>query len=661
MSKQIRSLSISLLAVALLLTACNFSLAQDITPPPGYQPPVFEELELITGAAPVTAPDPANGAAIYEEKCQACHGPTGLGDGPDSTALPNAVARIGAADVVSQSSPLAWYSITLQGNIERFMPPFSGSLTSSDVWDVLAYVYTFSADAETIAAGETLFTETCAACHGPDGSGSGAPGAANLLDAERMVLLSINDLVQKIATGSGNEGHVFSTELDAAQIEAVSLYVRSLLFPLEGQAADTEPASEPEPEVTDAPDSEPTAEATAEPAGEETGDPTEEPGETEPDGDTGTDTTEEQPVAAVDDDLGTVTGTVNNGSGGDVPAGLEVRLEVYEAFELVDTVSTTLEQDASFRFEDIEILPDRIYLTVVEKDGLFFPSNFHVGSDTAGNAIELPVTIYDTTTDTSDLAVSRLHIFFTASGENTIQVIHQVSISNRGNQMVAPDEGIEAVLEFTLPEGATNLVFQAGSLGNPYLQTPSGFADPSPVLPGENTYEGLFAYNLPLDGDLEWRLPADLPTDVAVIFVQGEDARVSSDTLIPSGSEVLDQDVFQVLVADNIPAGQEIELTISQPLFGSGDLSSSWVTIVLGVVGLGLAVFGVWRFFAPTRLDDDEMEEDLAEDDPDALIAAIIALDEAHEEGQIDTEEYQRRRAVLKAELGRLVNPGSDS
>ena len=106
------------LAAVLVLSACSLSLAGDVTPPPGYQTPVYENQTVLTGAGPAAQPNPANGQAIYEEKCLPCHGETGLGDGPQSTSLPNQVARIGAANVADLASPLEWYSTIMQGNSE---------------------------------------------------------------------------------------------------------------------------------------------------------------------------------------------------------------------------------------------------------------------------------------------------------------------------------------------------------------------------------------------------------------------------------------------------------------------------------------------------------------------------------------------------------------
>ncbi|MBN2045004.1 MAG: c-type cytochrome [Anaerolineales bacterium] len=628
--KRFLLLSNGLLAL-IALSACSLSLAQDVPPPPGYQPPVYEEPEILTGAAPQVLPNPENGSLIYAQKCEACHGITGLGDGPDSTALPNEVARIGAANIANLASPLEWYSITLQGNIDNFMPPFEGSLSPADVWDVLSYIYTFSASPGAISQGEEVFANTCAACHGADGSGSDVPGAANFQDAERMVLLSVNDIVQKAATGNGNQDHVFSTQLDAAEIEAVALYVRSLNFPLEGEVVE---------ELADQPA-----------AGEPGADQAEESGEPAVEEGTG----EEPLVGEPGEELATVVGLVTNGSGGELPAGLEVQLEVYQSFELVYSDSVLANPDGRYQFEDVLLDPELIYITLVETDNAFFPSAFHLGDQTVGETIDLPITIYDGTTETSALAVSRLHAFFQFTDQGTVQIIHQVSISNRGNQMVAPQRDTEPVLSFTLPEGATNLIFQNGVIGNPYVQTTNGFADPTPVIPGENSYEILFAYEMPFDRKLEWQLPLDLPTDVAVIFVEGESLKLDSETLLPSGTEAIDQGVFQVLIANELAAGQTIDLQLSTPLLSGGDTfaQNNWITILLGVVGLGLAGFGAWRFFVPVSDEERDLEED-----QDQLIDVIIALDEKFEAGLIDEEPYLKEREALKSQLQALLDEG---
>src|SRR5687768_18005600 len=90
---------------ALLLAACNFTLAADITPPPGYVSPTTAP--TLGALFPAAAPDTTNGAVIYAEKCAPCHGDTGLGDGPQSTNLPVTVAALGLPDSASKAIPAA--------------------------------------------------------------------------------------------------------------------------------------------------------------------------------------------------------------------------------------------------------------------------------------------------------------------------------------------------------------------------------------------------------------------------------------------------------------------------------------------------------------------------------------------------------------------------
>ncbi|MBV5333686.1 c-type cytochrome, partial [bacterium] len=64
-----------------------------------------------------------NGAAIYAEKCAACHGDTGMGDGTQGKQLPVAVAALGLPATAQAALPSAWYTMVTQGNLEKFMPP----------------------------------------------------------------------------------------------------------------------------------------------------------------------------------------------------------------------------------------------------------------------------------------------------------------------------------------------------------------------------------------------------------------------------------------------------------------------------------------------------------------------------------------------------------
>src|SRR5215211_9283421 len=150
-----------LVALALLISACNFTLAEDVTPPPNYVPPTPGA--TLGPLFPAQAPRTANGAMIFAEKCAPCHGATGLGDGEQGIKLNVTVPAFGLPEIARPASPAQWYTVVTQGNMERFMPPFA-SLNDQERWDVVAYAMTLHTSEEEIVTGKELFETNCADC-----------------------------------------------------------------------------------------------------------------------------------------------------------------------------------------------------------------------------------------------------------------------------------------------------------------------------------------------------------------------------------------------------------------------------------------------------------------------------------------------------------------
>ena len=166
---------ISLIFPLTLLSGCNFSLAADVTPPPGYQMELSSIPETNTPPPPLfplLQPDVMNGKKIFLEQCAECHGNRGLGDGSRSQKLPNPPAPIGSFQLVSQAVPAKWFNVVSQGNMGKNMPAFPG-LTDRQRWDVIAYVLSLSLSEPQLELGKSIFIEQCAGCHGEDGRGSG--------------------------------------------------------------------------------------------------------------------------------------------------------------------------------------------------------------------------------------------------------------------------------------------------------------------------------------------------------------------------------------------------------------------------------------------------------------------------------------------------------
>jgi len=699
--------------LAAVVSAC--SLAADVTPPPGYQAPTAAQPVASGPVYPLVPPDAASGAAIYAEKCDPCHGPTGQGDGSQAGKLPNPPAAIGSVEVARQSIPAAWYEVVTNGNLDRFMPGFAGSLSDSQRWDVVAYVYSLSTSEEELETGKAVYQEQCTACHGEQGRGDGPDAAGlsvppgDLADAAALAQRSAADLFQVVSQGAAPDMPAFAGSLTEDERWAVVSYLHSFTIQpspnlVAGVQSTLEPSSptagaagKPPAVVTEA--AGPLPEGTLAVSTPAPDGPGTEPGlsgasqagtpaSPEPDA------TE---VAAAQ--VGSISGQVVNASGNEIPEGLTVTLHGYDSMAEALTLTTQTVQGGGFEFTSVEMPPDRVFIASVDYDeGTYSSDVIHPSSTDLLN--DLQVMVYDSTADPSALVVERMHVFFDFNTPGVVQVVELFLLSNPSQEMVVPAEDGQAVVNFDLPEGATNLQFEQGAFGERYIQTERGFGDTQPVAPGTAQHQVLFAYEMPYDRSLDLTLPVPLPVNAAVVMVPQVGVKAQGAQLQDMGPKDVQGMSFQLYSAGNLPPGQSLEVKLSgRPKAGSGAAgsgaegaglvqpgSASELVIGLGVFGVALVAAGIWlfrrRFDSPSSRGrkrgaagsspengEDEMEgeanrdasEDagsLAGEDAESLIDAIIALDDRYRAGELPEAAYQERRAALKAKLREKVGNG---
>ncbi len=632
-----------LLLFSFLLTGCSFSLAADVTPPPDYRPPVEAQPEATTGPLyPIVPPDPANGAPIYTEKCAPCHGNTGTGGGERSAQLPTPPPAIGSAEVARQSTPAEWYAIVTQGNIEKLMPPFA-SLTDQERWDVVAYVYTLSAPQELVTLGQAVFQANCTGCHGESGRGDGVRAGslsvppADFTDQSFMAGRSTASLFAAITSGK-SPMPAFGEDLTEDERWAVTAYLRSLTF------AATMGSSTP---ATLAPDAEATPRIAAAP--------------TVTSAITAT-TNAAITAAVVTPGVGVISGQVINGSGTELSSDLSVILYAFDEMNQVFTETMPIGANGYYTFTDVEWTPDRAFITTVEYGPVTYGSDVVVAQDDA-NQLTLPVTIYDSTTDQSGLAVDRLHVFLEFSEPGFVRVGELFIISNPGLRTVAATELGGPVVQFSLPEGAQNLQFQSGALGERYIAIPGGFADTSPVQPSLGEYQVLFTFDMPYDRKLTISQPMLPNTGDVVLLMPDTGVKLQGNLLTDSGARDVQGVSYLMYTGSGFGPDTPLTITISgDPQTGSPSLSGAdnrtSLLVGLGALGVALIVAGLWlyrRSRAMTPVVEAvpvEKSEPLAPaEDPDTLMDAIIALDDQFRDGKLPEAAYQERRAELKEKL----------
>jgi mono/diheme cytochrome c family protein len=81
----------------------------------------------------------AAGKDLYNKNCAACHGRTGLGDGPKSKGLTIPVASFLKSDYQNQSEGDQFYKSKF-GRGE--MPKYEGKIDDNGLWQILVYIKT---------------------------------------------------------------------------------------------------------------------------------------------------------------------------------------------------------------------------------------------------------------------------------------------------------------------------------------------------------------------------------------------------------------------------------------------------------------------------------------------------------------------------------------
>jgi mono/diheme cytochrome c family protein len=606
---------------AILLAACNMTLAADVTPPPGYVAPT--PIPTLGPLYPASAPDVENGAVIYVEKCAPCHGDTGFGDGEQGKQLPVTVAAFALPETARKASPVNWYTVVTQGNLDRFMPPFV-SLSEQERWDVVAYAFTFHTTPEQIETGKSLFEENCADC---------AKAFSNL---EMMSALSDNDLVKMIKEGTGDIP-AFGNNLSDDEAYAVAAYIRTLTFaPPSALAVDP---------VTETPlpaEATPSAEETPETGGQV---------EVTPEA-------TEEPVAA---SAGRITGVIDNQTGAELPSDLKINLRGFDhgtdpslGPQEIINIEAGVNPDGSYTFDDIEVFERQIFVAELELDGLSYQSEFAVvPADTT--ELTLPdIVVYASTEDYSALNIDALQIFFDLAGENTAQIFAVYTISNTSDKTVLVKIGDGQSVPFlAFPDGAEGLGYEATQDSAAFVPTADGFA-----MPPSQTPYGLIAFaSMPKTKEINISQPALLAIGELILFLP-EGVEAKGSTLIDGGIQPIQNTNFHIYNASAVDEGGSIEFTLTgkpkQVAVAPNVTQNQTLLVGIGALGVALILAGVWMYMRDSKKEDElEDDEEVEFDDSESIMDAIIALDDLHRAGKLSDHAYKQRRAELKDMLKR--------
>ena len=607
-----------LAGILLALSAC--SLADDITPPPGYQSPVPQP--TAGPVFPASPPNVAAGAAIYAEKCTPCHGTSGLGDGPQAAKLPKKPTALGDPVIARAASPANWYTVVTNGRIDAFMPPFA-SLNDQQRWDVVAYAFSLSASAE---SGKAVYDANCTDCHGADGKKS---AKSDFTDQARMAKQSLNDLVSVINKGV-DKMPAYEGKLSETERYAAATYLRTFTMAASqgtAQPTATESASG-------------TAVATA-----------------------------TSSAAAPPGATGSISGKITNQSGTALPADLKVVLHVFahdpatSQFSQLETKDTTADATGAYSFANLSMPTDYAFFISVDYGGTTYSSAPIVPTEDV-KTYDLPLDIYDTTTDLSVLVADQVHIILDYSKPDIIQVVEFYAITNSSQKTVIPTSKGAALVTVALPKGYTNLQFEDGVMGERFIETADGFGDTSPIPPSKEQFQIIVAFDLPYSTNFDFVTPFSLNV-ASTAFLVSEGVKADAPGILDGGLKDMGNDggKYQLYNVGSYKSGEALKVNVSgmpskttSPAPIPGTDSSQNIIIGVGAFGLVLMLAGGWLFLrdrkrAPSKPLAASRANDMTRDE---IVDAIIARDDQHNAGNIADEAYQKRRAELKEKFQEL-------
>ena len=619
----------TLIFLATILSACNFTLAEDVAPPPGYIPPTpMPALVLV----PPQTPNVNNGKAIFFEKCAACHGSTGLGDGEKGIQLGVTVPAFALPEIARPASPAQWYTVVTRGKIERFMPPFV-SLNDQQRWDVVSYIMSLHTSDDEIQKGRKLFEANCPNC-----------STDFYKDQSKMSALSAIALARIVRLGN-DEIQAFGENLSDDDMWAVAAYLRSL-------SVDKTPLTAP----TVVP-------VTSTPV---------------PPADTGTSSAEGTPVdttqaevpvettSVILEGFGNITGSIENKTGTDLPSDLVVTLHGFEhdlqnpsaGTQEVTSMDGKVSADGTFMFENVEMPENRIFLARVIYKGIEISSDYAI-AEVGQTSIDLPpLALYAINADTSTLAVDELDIFFSKTSESAYEMLALYTFRNASEAIVAVEIGDTQEIPFLkFPVGAQGLGYEAVQDSAPFISTDNGFA----MAPNETPYGILAFSSIVIEKKTSISQPLPLPVTLVRVFVP--DGMEADGTQLTQDSQ---QDIqgaqYQSYIASNLKAGDTLTFIVSgSPKAASAqpETSTPNKTLLIGAGGLGLAFIlaGAWMFLRgrASANDDEEDENDDEFESTEDVMDAIIALDDLYRAKKISDDAYQHRRAELKEILKEMA------
>lgn len=192
------------------------------------------ELASITGDDELQGYARSAGEAVFNTWCVQCHGREGQGAVGYPTLSDDDWLWGGTMEDIHTTVTVGIRDASDEDWLRQSeMPAFGADelLTEEEIDQVVNYVMSLSGepqDASKVSAGETVYADNCAACHGENGGGDQMQGAPNIADAIWLYGGDYDTLMETVTYSRYGAMPPWKDRLSEAEIRAVSAYVHQL-------------------------------------------------------------------------------------------------------------------------------------------------------------------------------------------------------------------------------------------------------------------------------------------------------------------------------------------------------------------------------------------------------------------------------------------------
>lgn len=547
--------------------------------------------------APLQLPDSAVGNAIYTEKCAACHGPNGKGDGPRAAqirAQGKTVANLIDPSRYRAAVPRNWHDIITNGRIQNLMPGFSGSLNAQQRWDVQSFVWALGTTTQTLMAGSEQYARQCASCHGQQGETTFGPANLKLQSPAFLAEKSLLDIASGMVSGNPHTG----VKLDDAQRFAVADAVRALNYVYADPAL--------------------------------------------------------QQVARTTGD-GTLVMTATNGTpNGGAPKGLPMLLRAYDQTSEVLSRTAMVSNAGVATFTDLPRREDYFYQTELDfQDGRFYgpPMQFISTTQTISDVLR----VYETTTDAKDISIGEMHFFVQEIGEGTATIVEFYIFNNVSNRAYIGEPasgGRRHSLRISVPKDAQNIRFDGLGLDQRFFKEGDVIFDTEVVAPGQSAQQITLIYEVPYRNRKAFERQVFYPVaswDVLVPENTSAGDPIKVVGLEDKGVQQTPNGNLTLYAGQPVNANDALKWTLTGQPLGVPAQGTDARAIGIGLIAFGLAV-GI-GYFLLSRMRAVRAQVSSPANERDLLLRQIALLDDEFAQGKLKEADYTTRRAQLKDEL----------